>query len=305
VFLQRLILRGKNLVNDRRFFILLVLALLVGLSPRWVQAGAFDAIPSGARAVGMGGAYTAVADDANSVAWNPAGLGGVRRPQITFNHIDVQTLGLLSYDQFMYAQPFVYRNAIAASWFRLGTTGQVTSFNYAENTFILTYEQNLQSLLPNLSLGLNIKVLQVQYANGAAGWGMDLGGRYQVNPEVAVAAVAENLNSPKLDWASGTSDNVPANLRLGVAGYIDRKTTVSFDVDQLLSGKPALHLGAEETLFDKLLSLRAGVTYSVDEGRFMPAAGLGVHIYFLEFAYAYASHFDLDGNHILSLNWGY
>jgi len=292
-------------VNDRRFFVLLVLAVCCGLVPRIVQAAAFDAIQSGARAVGMGGAYTAVADDANSVVWNPAGLGAVRRPAITINHLDVQTLGLLNYDQFIYAQPFVYRNAIAASWFRLGTSGQVTFLNYTENVYVLTYEQNLQSLLPNLSLGLNFKVLQVQSTNTAAGWGLDLGGRYQILPQVAVGIVGENINVPELDWSSGAVDYLPANLRFGVAGYPTNQTVVSFDVDKLLYGSPQVHLGAEQSFFGRILALRAGASYLANENRFTVAGGLGVRISFLDVAYAYTSHYDLDGNHVLSLNWGF
>ena len=34
----------------------------------------------------MGGAYTAAADDVNSVMWNPAGLAKVPDMQITFMH---------------------------------------------------------------------------------------------------------------------------------------------------------------------------------------------------------------------------
>src|SRR5438046_9685026 len=37
-------------------------------------AGEFMKIPVGARAVGMGGAFVAVADDATSPFWNPAGM---------------------------------------------------------------------------------------------------------------------------------------------------------------------------------------------------------------------------------------
>jgi hypothetical protein len=291
-------------VNDRRCFFLLVLAVLVILAPGKIFAGAFDPIPSGARAVGMGGAYTAVADDPNSVVWNPAGLAGVRRPGIAVNHLDVQTLGLLSYDQLIYAQPFVYRNAVAASWLRLGTTGLVSYLNYTENTFILTYQQ---SIIQNLSLGLNFKVFQVQYDNAAAGWGLDLGARYQIIPALAVAMVGENINSPELDWSSGIADRLPLNLRVGLAVYPVPGTTVSLDADRLADSnrKPQLHFGAEEVLFERLLALRAGVAYNMDEGRFMPSGGLGVRISFLELAYAYSAHFDFDGNHVLSLNWGF
>ncbi|MBP7868290.1 MAG: hypothetical protein KA419_20375 [Acidobacteria bacterium] len=37
----------------------------------------------GARAMGMGGAFTAVADDGTAATWNPAGLSQLKRPQVT------------------------------------------------------------------------------------------------------------------------------------------------------------------------------------------------------------------------------
>src|SRR5262245_15752560 len=37
-------------------------------------AGDFLKVPVGARAIGMGGAFTAVADDATAPWWNPAGM---------------------------------------------------------------------------------------------------------------------------------------------------------------------------------------------------------------------------------------
>ena len=38
---------------------------------------------SGARALGMGGAFTAVADDATAVSWNPAGLTNLEKPEFS------------------------------------------------------------------------------------------------------------------------------------------------------------------------------------------------------------------------------
>src|SRR5438093_9379497 len=56
---------------------LLAAALLVSTSlPAGATkyAGEFMKIPVGARAVGMGGAFAAVADDATAPFWNPAGM---------------------------------------------------------------------------------------------------------------------------------------------------------------------------------------------------------------------------------------
>ena len=40
-------------------------------------------VGSGARAVGMGGAFIAVADDATAASWNPAGLVQLERPELS------------------------------------------------------------------------------------------------------------------------------------------------------------------------------------------------------------------------------
>lgn len=41
-------------------------------------------VGSGARAMGMGGAFIAVADDATAASWNPAGLSQLKRPEFSF-----------------------------------------------------------------------------------------------------------------------------------------------------------------------------------------------------------------------------
>ncbi|MCP4105138.1 MAG: hypothetical protein GY749_06320 [Desulfobacteraceae bacterium] len=41
-------------------------------------------VGSGARAIGMGGAFIAIADDATAASWNPGGLSQLERPEISF-----------------------------------------------------------------------------------------------------------------------------------------------------------------------------------------------------------------------------
>jgi hypothetical protein len=40
-------------------------------------------VGSGARALGMGGAFIAVADDATAASWNPSGLIQLERPELS------------------------------------------------------------------------------------------------------------------------------------------------------------------------------------------------------------------------------
>lgn len=50
-------------------------------------AGAqFLKIGIGARALGMGEAFTAIANDATALYWNPAGIARMKRPEVVFNH---------------------------------------------------------------------------------------------------------------------------------------------------------------------------------------------------------------------------
>lgn len=52
-------------------------------------AGEFLKIGAGARAIGMGGAFIAVADDASTAYWNPAGLAYVGSREILFQHSEM------------------------------------------------------------------------------------------------------------------------------------------------------------------------------------------------------------------------
>ncbi len=61
-------------------------ALLLATSPAWAQLNIVsspNAVGSGARALGMGGAFIAVADDATAASWNPGGLTQLERPEFS------------------------------------------------------------------------------------------------------------------------------------------------------------------------------------------------------------------------------
>lgn len=63
-----------------------VLSLAAGQAAATKYAGAFMANGGGARALGMGGAFTAVADDPSTTFWNAAGLADVASYEILLMH---------------------------------------------------------------------------------------------------------------------------------------------------------------------------------------------------------------------------
>ena len=77
----------------RIVLLLTILLVLPGLAfgEQFAKVGTFGGqylkIGVSARAAGMGSAYTGVADDANSVFWNPGGLVNVITNEVAINHV--------------------------------------------------------------------------------------------------------------------------------------------------------------------------------------------------------------------------
>lgn len=81
-------------------------------------AGEFLTLGVGARALGMGGGYAALADDATALYWNPAGLAQVsRRTEATFMHSTL--FGLDSYNTVYLAKSFG-GTTWGLGWLRVG-----------------------------------------------------------------------------------------------------------------------------------------------------------------------------------------
>ena len=108
---------------------LLIAVLIVALVPAVASAakyaGAFMDDGGGARALAMGGAFTAVADDPSAAYWNPAGLTGTEGRNLLLMHSE-RFGDLIDRDFAAYAQPVDWSllggtdGAFALSVIRLG-----------------------------------------------------------------------------------------------------------------------------------------------------------------------------------------
>src|SRR5690349_7704842 len=88
-------------------FALAVLSLAFSPLPIYASSGtegaSFLDIPVGAGPAAMGGAYSALADDAYAPTWNPGGLGLLDSTQLSGQHVSY--LDTLHYEYFSAAVP--------------------------------------------------------------------------------------------------------------------------------------------------------------------------------------------------------
>ena len=79
----------------------------------------YDQVFVGSRPLSMGGAFSAVADDANAIVWNPAGLPGLRRTEFTSTFADLYELGI-NHSYIGFVRPFSDKIAIGFDWSNIG-----------------------------------------------------------------------------------------------------------------------------------------------------------------------------------------
>ncbi len=85
-------------------------------------AGEFMAIGIGGRPLGMGGAFTGIANDVTSGYYNPAGLANINYPQLSLMHSE-QFGNLVNYDYGAVAIPFQEDMTFGLSVMRLAVDG--------------------------------------------------------------------------------------------------------------------------------------------------------------------------------------
>jgi hypothetical protein len=198
----------------------------------------FLAIGVGARALGMGSAYTSVVNDVTSGYWNPAGLLGVKGDlQVGAMHSEYFA-GIAKYDHIGIAKPIDSLSAISFTFVRFGIDNipntidlidpsgnidydRITSFSSADHAFIISYARKLS--VPGLRLGGSAKVIyrRVGEFGKAWGFGLDAGAQYERN-RWRFSAVARDvtgtfnawsytLDQRTIDVFSQTGNDIPVN----------------------------------------------------------------------------------------------
>lgn len=301
-------------------------------------AGEFMSLGVGGRALGMGGAAAALAQDVTAGYWNPAGLTHLEYPQITLMH-DEQFGSLVNHDYGAVALPVGPATTLGLSIIRLGVDdipdtrnagvdingnvtydpnqfsridpSRVTYFNAADWAFLLSYAKMESEVF---SYGANVKIIRRELGdNGATGVGFDVGVWYRPFEELMLGANAQDITTTFLAWDTGTNELISPTLKLGSAYILEAfggRFVPALDLDLRFENRryaamvhvgPVsmdVHSGLEYQIRD-LVALRIGYS-DVKQLTF----GAGLHFPKLSIDYSFAK-FDginqLGNTHRISL----
>jgi hypothetical protein len=256
-------------------------------------AAAFLEIGAGTRAQGMGGAYTSISDDATSMFWNPAGIGGINGFEIVVSHTN--WIFETNYDYIGIVSSVGEMITVGANVTSFGVGDQpVRTVGFEEGTGEVYSAQDFAigltfavNLTDRFSFGINTKYINQRiWHSSATGFAIDVGALYKTQldglqmgfsisnfgTEMQMAG-RDLINAIDPDIIHEGVDNVPVNYETGSFGLpmlfrfglsykvelpsIHSELLIATDLLKPNNDVESVNVGLEYVVYD-MVALRAG-----------------------------------------------
>ena len=272
---------------------LFLISTIYSVDKTGTTAAKFLSIGVGSNAVGMGEAYTSVADDATAMYWNPAGLSFYDTKEVYFNHSN--WIADISFDYFGVTIPLDNRSVLGFNVTSVtmeemevtsyGNENTGETFRAADYAIGSTYALDFTD---RFSVGVNGKYIQQTIANShAKGFAFDFGTLFKTpfgfklgtsisnfGPKMNMsgddlligADVDENIdgNNESVTSILSTDDfDIPLVLRIGVSDELKlgSRNIIIFSLDAVSPNDNTnyINVGTKIKLLDGLISFYAGL----------------------------------------------
>jgi len=286
-------------------------SLVFAQSARGTSAFQFLQLGVGARPSAMGEVFAGVADDVNSIYWNPAGLAGIARRELSVTH--ALWFGDITYSNLACAQPV--KGGTVGAAFNVLNTGDIRkadntglrlsdTYNMSDVMGIVSYARGFDKL----ALGANLKFISSRIEEETAhSFAADIGALYSgFKPwgrRLGVGLSVQNLGT-KAKYVS-EENPLPVIVRAGGSLQLFKDLLVASDLNYT-ERKINVHAGAEYSRAFGALVLAARAGYKDDTIKELGAlsgltAGMGLSWGDYQIDYAWNSFTDLGVANRISL----
>jgi hypothetical protein len=266
-------------------------------------------VPVGARPMGMGGAFVGLADDANAVYWNPAGLPRLQRQEFTGSYIPNHFFSGMLTAYGAATIPMGENQAIGADYFNQSHSDE--TLDWAGTIIRGSYGAAISRVL---SIGLSAKYVapvSTKYSGtevaDATGIGFDAGAMVDAGELVSVFdglrfgfALRDVGGTSYAFKDTDVADKYEQSWAVGASYRGIDNLTIATDLDD------RVHVGLEYSILG-MLALRGGFQRDVRGygSDMLFSGGVGLQYKGLKFDYAYETHPSLYPTHYLSLSFAY
>ncbi|MDW7680355.1 MAG: hypothetical protein SCK70_07300 [bacterium] len=267
-----------NLHKNRNIIFPLLLILTLGNLRTDAQDlanfnSAFTDIGMGARPLGMGQAYSALAADANAILWNPAGIIEVKKFEGTFSYTRLYDLVPYSFASLVYtfSPNFSLAEGVIISGDDLLNELTLTTC-LATRFYLSNYKINLGITfnLYSASFGKTDEI-ETNVSGSALGYSLGWGTQVFLSQKIIIACHFKNILN-QINWNSSTLGNyeegLPQNWIIGIGFKNFYSLNFDFDFHKSLFQdiEDKFYIGAERIFFSKIF-LRSGTGSSINQSQ--------------------------------------